>query len=56
MLEIACMKDEPLPEKRVNHAAGSAPGGQAPPALMVSTTGVSDPHQQMAGGVLEDAS
>lgn len=55
MLEIACMKDEPLPEKRGNHAAGSAAVGQAPPALMVSTTGLSDPHQQMAGGVLEDA-
>lgn len=55
MLEIACMKDEPLPEKRVSHAAGSAPVGQAPPALMVSTTSLSD-AQQMGGGLLEDAS
>ncbi|KAI5359789.1 putative Zinc finger C2H2-type [Septoria linicola] len=33
MLELACMKDEPLPEKRAVTQAGHAP----PPALMVST-------------------
>jgi len=38
MLENACMKDEPLPEKRVT-SNGSAPQ-QAPPALMVTTTGL----------------
>ncbi|EME38574.1 hypothetical protein DOTSEDRAFT_75929 [Dothistroma septosporum NZE10] len=32
-LEIACMKDEPLPEKRASVLA------QAPPALMISTSG-----------------
>ncbi|KAK4496291.1 hypothetical protein PRZ48_012271 [Zasmidium cellare] len=55
MLEIACMKDEPLPEKRVSNPAGSTQAGQAPPALMVSTTGLSD-AQHMAGGALEEAS
>ncbi|EME84451.1 uncharacterized protein MYCFIDRAFT_96869, partial [Pseudocercospora fijiensis CIRAD86] len=37
VLEVACMKDEPLPEKRV-----VTQGSQAPlPALMVSTSGLS---------------
>jgi hypothetical protein len=39
MLETAGMKDEPPPEKRVVPVA--VPGGQAPPALMVTTTGLS---------------
>lgn len=37
MLELACMKDEPLPEKRVVTREAQVP----PPALMVSTTGLS---------------
>jgi hypothetical protein len=41
MLENACMKDEPPPEKRVSPIVLAAPGGgQAPPALMVTTTGL----------------
>lgn len=42
MLENACMKDEPAPEKRVSPVAVSAPTGQ-PPALMVTTTGLPGP-------------
>ncbi|KAK4899059.1 hypothetical protein LTR49_027699 [Elasticomyces elasticus] len=38
LLEAACMKDEPLPEKRVTSKNLGAPGSQAPPALMVTTT------------------
>ena len=34
------MKDEPPPEKRTSPVAGANPAGQAPPALMVSTTGL----------------
>ncbi|KAF7189391.1 hypothetical protein HII31_09236 [Pseudocercospora fuligena] len=47
MLEVACMKDEPLPEKRV-----VTQGSQAPlPALMVSTSGLpSTQHTQPSGG------
>lgn len=38
MLENACMKDEPLPEKRVITNGNASQ--QAPPALMVTTTGL----------------
>jgi hypothetical protein len=40
MLENACMKDEPPPEPRANPATVALPGGQAPPALMVTTSGL----------------
>lgn len=42
LLEIACMKDEPLPDGRMNPASVSR--GQAPPTLMVSTSGLSGLH------------
>ena len=34
------MKDEPPPERRASAIPTSAPGAQAPPALMVTTTGL----------------
>ncbi|KAK3706753.1 hypothetical protein LTR37_012598 [Vermiconidia calcicola] len=40
MLENACMKDEPPPEKRMSPVAVAVSGGQAPPALMVTTSGL----------------
>ncbi|KAK0919044.1 hypothetical protein LTR91_000889 [Friedmanniomyces endolithicus] len=42
LLEAACMKDEPPPEKRVNHAVvdGAPESHRVPPALMVTTTGL----------------
>jgi len=40
MLENACMQDEPQPERRASPVAIAAPGSQAPPALMVTTTGL----------------
>ncbi|KAK5737380.1 hypothetical protein LTR17_006799 [Elasticomyces elasticus] len=40
LLEAACMKDEPPPERRVPSTSLGAPGSQAPPALMVTTTGL----------------
>ncbi|KAK1816465.1 hypothetical protein LTR12_009147 [Friedmanniomyces endolithicus] len=42
LLEAACMKDEPPPEKRVNHAVvdGAPESHQVPPALTVTTTGL----------------
>lgn len=46
MLELACMKDEPLPEKRVVTQAGHA----APSALMVSTNSHS-PDAQLGSGI-----
>lgn len=54
MLELACMKDEPLPEKRTSPGAASAPNGQAPPALMVSTSGLPGSHQEGANGTSEE--
>jgi len=45
MLETACMKDEPLPEKRVTTGPAAGVGLQAPPALMVTTSGLSAAHQ-----------
>ncbi|KAK5683764.1 hypothetical protein LTR17_027228 [Elasticomyces elasticus] len=38
LLEAACMKDEPLLERRVTSTNLGAPGSQAPPTLMVTTT------------------
>lgn len=47
-LEIACMKDEPAPEKRASPVAATVPSASAaPPALMVTTTGL--PGSSSAG-------
>lgn len=47
VLENACMKDEPLPEKRAV--------GQAPPALMVTTTGLGNTGPNPGGpGTIEE--
>lgn len=44
MLENACMRDEPPPEKRVSPIVLTPHSGvQAPPALMVSTSGLPGP-------------
>lgn len=51
MLENACMKDEPPPEKQ---SASSGPitaslGQPAPPSLMVTTSGLSGEGQDREG-------
>ena len=51
MLETACMKDEPTPEKRP--VGVIAPGGQMPPALMVTTNGLSAAHPGASGAIAE---
>jgi hypothetical protein len=45
MLENACMRDEPPPEKRVTGVPHAMMGGgfQGPPSLMVTTTGLGVP-------------
>lgn len=55
MLENACMKDEPPPEKRSTATSGSGAPSQAPPALMVTTTGLSGPSPPDSG-VISDHS
>ncbi|GAB7361523.1 hypothetical protein MBLNU230_g1579t1 [Neophaeotheca triangularis] len=50
MLETACMRDEPPPEKRVSRgadhaAAAAAPGGHPLPQLTISTVGLTGPSQ-----------
>ena len=52
MLENACMKDEPPPEKRGSPVAVAA--AQAPPALMVTTTGLSGPGSGPSPNTIEE--
>ncbi|KAK5114969.1 hypothetical protein LTR85_010007 [Meristemomyces frigidus] len=42
ILENACMKDEPPPERRTSPSAMAAPGAQTPPALVLTTIGLPD--------------
>jgi len=40
ILETACVRDEPLPPKRLSPVHAHAVGGPAPPALMLATPGM----------------
>ena len=40
LLEMECMKDEPVPERRASTVTGSLPGVAAPLVLKLTTTGL----------------
>lgn len=56
ILENACMKDEPPPEKRVSPVAVSASTGKAPPALMITTAGLTGTNLHSTREIIEETS